>query len=75
MISTLIGFEIDPESMGNMFLWDGNDTEISQNVFRVTVLQYLHSNSFSIKMCLKSDPIEPLIVHVRFVQLFFIFLH
>lgn len=57
-------FGIDPESRGNVVLWDQNNTPISPQIFSVVVLQYLQSNSFAIKIGIKSDPNEPLLVQV-----------
>lgn len=60
----LTAFGLDPDSMGNTLLFDNTNTQISEDIFRVIVPQFLRCNNFAIKMGLKSDANEPLIVQV-----------
>lgn len=57
-------FNIDPDILGNVLLWDQSNTQITNETFRVIVPQYLHCNSFLIKMGLQIDSNEPLLVQV-----------
>lgn len=41
-IVALTEFDVDPESMGNVSLWDPQNTSISKELYGVIVLQYLY---------------------------------
>lgn len=63
-ISVLVSFQINPDMIGNVLLWDAHNTSIPRELFSLIILQYMHCNCFSIKIGLKSDPNEPILVEV-----------
>lgn len=63
-ILALKEFDIDPDIMANVLLWDHSNAQITNKMFGVIVLQYLNCNMFSIKMGLQIDPNEPVLVQV-----------
>lgn len=60
----LTEFEIDPDSMENVVIYDDENTLITPELFSVLVPQFLACNKFSIKLIMKSDPNESLLVPV-----------
>lgn len=67
----LVKFELDPDCMANVLLWDNNGTPISKDIFEILMMQYINSNSFTIKMCVKSDVNESSVVQVSVTCIFF----
>lgn len=55
--------------MGNATLLDENNKPIAEEKFPLIVQQFLNCSHFSIKIAIKSDANEPVIVQVRFAQI------
>lgn len=65
----LFAFGLDPDAMGNVSLLGENNQPIPKEKFPVVVLQYLNCSHFFIKIAIKSDANEPLIVQVKFTRI------
>lgn len=64
--TALVKFGLNADIMGDVLLFDNDNTQITKDIFQIIAPQFIRCPHFGLKMGLKSDTNEPFIVQVLF---------
>lgn len=63
-ILALTEFDVNPDIIANVLVFDGTNTPISTGLFEMTLMQFINCASFVVRLAIQSDSKEPALVQV-----------